>query len=338
MSSGEKYSFSALDRFEAKLWSNFLRYVSGFEKNSVLGLVRFVSLPITFFSVTQAGILSLIYGGFELKLFLFTMLGLLFAHASSNVFNDIWDFKNKVDTPDYFRGVYSSHPVYVLGEKKAFLLGIFLATLAFFCGMYLFTVRGWGVILLAILGFIILFSYSGPPFRLKYIGLGEFIVFLVWGPLMISGSFWVITGKMNLEVILFSLPYGVTASLVLFGKHLDKIEDDAKKGVKTLPVILGKEKTKSLCRVLVFVPYATVIFLSLKFPTLLLTLISFPRALSVVRGLYKEKPKSPSDLPDFYPRDFYPMWYVGGAFIFNFDFAISYIFSLIMTKILHPTF
>ncbi len=330
-----RYSFSALDIFEVRIWSFFLRYASGFEKNSVLGLVRFVSLPITLLSVIQAGILSSIYGKFDLKLFVVDMFGLLLAHAASNVINDVWDFKNKVDTPDYFRTVYSLHPASRLGEKKAFLLGFLLSALALLCGIYLTIVRGWIVIILALFGFIILFSYSGPPFRLKYIGLGEFVVFLVWGPVMICGSFWVITGDITWEVILASLPYGITASLILFGKHLDKIEDDAKKGVRTLPVILGENKTKALCRVLVFLPYLIIVFLAIFMgePLILLTFISLPRAISVVRGINIEKPRSIDDLPDFYPRDFYPMWYVGGAFIFNFDFALSFIISLLISEL-----
>ena len=329
--------FSRIDRFEARLWSGFLKVVSGFERKFlILGVVRFVSLPITFFACLTAGLLSAIGGGFDLKLFLVLTLGLLLAHASSNVINDWWDWKFKVDTPEYFRKKYTVHPVDVLGERWAFLLGLALSFLAFLCGLYLFSQRGVGVLLLAFLGFILLFSYSGPPFKFKYVGLGELIVFLVWGPLQIAGGFWVITGKLEPFSFFLSLPYGITASLILFGKHLDKIDEDRAKGVRTLPVILGEERTKKVVAVLIFIPYVLVLVAVLlwKIWGLLFSFVSLPRALKVARGIFEEKPRSVEETPDFYPREFWPMWYVGGAFIFNTDFALSYIGGLFLHLIL----
>jgi len=328
---------SKLEKFEVSLWSFFLKKVSGFEKSfAILGIIRFVSLPITFFAVCIAGLLSFLYGDFRADLFLIDALGLILAHSASNVFNDIWDYKNKVDSPDYFRMKYGIHPVQVLGMKKSFFLGIFISFLAFLCGLYLAVERGIFVVILALLGFVLLFSYSGPPLKLKYIGLGEFIVFLVWGPLMIAGSFWVITGKIFPEVILASLPYGITASLILFGKHLDKLEDDREKGVKTLPVILGERRTKFLVAVLVLIVYVfTAIFIFLtKMFWVSLAFLSFPRAFKSLKIIFRiSRPRSPDELPEFYPKDFFPMFYVGGAFILNFDFAITYMLGLLFQAI-----
>jgi 1,4-dihydroxy-2-naphthoate octaprenyltransferase len=322
--------FSKFDEFEAKIWGNFLKRVSGFENVPILGILRVVSLPITLFSCLISGLLASLYGLFDWDLFLVCSFGLLLAHSASNIFNDLWDYKNKIDLPDYFRNVYGVHPVYLFGERKTWILGFFVLLLAFLCGFYLFLERGIFVLVLAVLGFIFLFSYSGPPFKFKYKGLGELVVFLVWGPLMIAGSFWVITSKINPEVIILSFPYGITASLILFGKHLDKIKEDEKKGVKTLPVILGEEKTKNLCKILILLPYFFVVLgiLLTKKLGLIFTFLSFPRALRIFNSVALPKPNSENELPEFYPRQFWPMWYVGGAFIFNTDFALSYIIAL----------
>lgn len=332
----EKYEtqLSAIEKFEVKLWSSFLRKVSGFERKFVfLGVIRAVSLPITFFAVCISGFLSAIYGGFRTDLFLVDMFGLLLAHAASNVFNDIWDYKNKVDSPEYFRMRYNVHPVELMGMRKSLILGFLLSFLALLCGIYITLERGLGVLILAALGFILLFSYSGPPLKLKYIGMGEPLVFFVWGPLMIAGSFWVITGvPPTTEVLFSSFPYGITASLILFGKHLDKLEDDAKKGVRTLPVLLGEKRTKYLVAFLVFLVYLTTAIMILwsGMVGLSLTFLSFPKALRVVKEILKgTKPRLQDELPSFYPKEFFPMWYVGGAFIFNVDFALSFILGLI---------
>lgn len=326
--------FSKFDQAEAKIWGNFLKITSGFEKNRILGLIRFVSLPITLFSVIIAGLLAWSFSSFDPTLFAVDMIGLLLAHASSNIINDWWDYKNKVDTPEYFRLGYSVHPVFSIGEKKTLILGLFLSFLAFLCAIFLASKRGLPIVMLALVGFILLFSYSGKPLKLKYRGLGEILVFIIWGPLMIVGSFFAIAGYINEKVIVASIPYGISASLILFGKHLDKIDEDSKKGVRTLPVILGEERTKLLCKVLIITMYIFVVLTAFVNKRLgfLFSFLSFPRAFKVIRGIDYPKPKSLSDVPDFYPKDFWPMWYVGGAFILNTDFALSFIIGTFLAK------
>ena len=47
-------------------------------------------------------------------------------------------------------------------------------------------------------------------------------------------------------MLLASLPYAILVTTVLFGKHIDKIEADTKKGVRTLPVILGEARAREV--------------------------------------------------------------------------------------------
>ena len=84
--------------------------------------------------------------------------------------------------------------------------------------------------------------YTWP---LKYIGMGEVAVILVWGPLMVGGGYYVITGaRVNADVILASLPCALAATTVLFGKHTDKLDADAAKGIRTMPVLLGEKNAR----------------------------------------------------------------------------------------------
>ena len=106
--------------------------------------------------------------------------------------------------------------------------------------LYLTESRGPLVIAFALAGLFISVFYVAPPIRLKHIGLGEPGVFIVWGPLMTGGTFFVATGEIPGWVWIASLPYAILVTTVLFGKHIDKIEADTKKGVRTLPVILGE--------------------------------------------------------------------------------------------------
>jgi 1,4-dihydroxy-2-naphthoate octaprenyltransferase len=153
------------------------------------------------------------------------------------------------------------------------------------------------VLVLAGLGALFLIAYAGGPLRLKRIGLGEPSVFVVWGPLMVVGTFYILSGTFPLWVIIASVPYAVSVTTVLFGKHIDKIDYDSKLGVKTLPVILGEATTKTALKILIIIAYVSVIGLVFtRFLPVwsLISLLALPRANQLFRTLSKPKPKDPS--------------------------------------------
>ena len=79
------------------------------------------------------------------------------------------------------------------------------------------------IIAFALAGLFVSVFYVAPPISLKFHGLGEPGVFLVWGPLMIGGTYLAATGTIPAWVLVFSLPYALLVTSVLFGKHIDKI-------------------------------------------------------------------------------------------------------------------
>ncbi len=128
------------------------------------------------------------------------------------------------------------------------------AFLAFLCGLYLIFFRGndptiW--ILLGLGAFFVLF-YTWP---LKYIAMGEVSVFIVWGPLMIGGGYYVLTGVWNWTVIWASLPYVLGVTTVIFGKHIDKVLVDKAKKIFTLPVIIGEKIARYSVLAMMILPY-----------------------------------------------------------------------------------
>ena len=102
--------------------------------------------------------------------------------------------------------------------------------------------RGWPIIAFALGGFLLSAAYTAPPLRLKKHGLGEPTVLVVWGPLMVGGTYYAATGTIPGAVVLASLPYALLCTTVLMGKHIDKIPWDEPDGTHTLPVILGEAR------------------------------------------------------------------------------------------------
>jgi 1,4-dihydroxy-2-naphthoate octaprenyltransferase len=239
------------------------------------------------------------------------------AHAANNMINDYFDTSNGIDTDDYIRALYAPHPILSGWVSKRQLEVAILAVNAVGAAImvYLALLRGPLIIVFALAGLFVSVFYVAPPIRLKHHGLGEPGVFLVWGPLMVGGTYLAATGTIDWWVLLASVPYALLVTSVLFGKHIDKIEADTKLGVRTLPVILGEARARAVGRAMMALFYPLTVLLVLVGwvgPWILLIALALPRLFHVL-GIFREpKPAAP---PDWYPARTWPLWFVGFAFI-----------------------
>ena len=243
------------------------------------------------------------------------LVGLVLAHAANNMINDYFDLEGGVDTEDYVRGQYAPHPVLSgLISKAGLLLAIaILNLLDLGILLYLTELRGWPVAAFALAGLFVSVFYVAPPLKLKHRGLGEPSVFLVWGPLMIGGTFFVTTGYLAPWVVVASVPYAILVTTVLIGKHVDKFDADTAKGIHTLPVILGRERSLFLNQELMIAFFVFVVSLVLTGTLGVWTLLCFgalPKLVQVLKVYNQPRPESP---PENYP--IWPLWYVAWAFL-----------------------
>jgi 1,4-dihydroxy-2-naphthoate octaprenyltransferase len=246
------------------------------------------------------------------------VLGLVLAHAANNMTNDYFDLEGGVDTDEYARALYAPHPVLSgLISKRQLLRAIALVNLldAILMGTLLVRV-GWPVLVFAGLGLFISVFYVAPPLKLKHHGLGEPGVFIVWGPLMIGGTYYVTAGELPSPGIwLATIPYAITVTTVLIGKHIDKLQADKAKGIHTLPVILGEKTSLWLNMVLMSAFYIVIGALVLSGTMdiwALLVVFALPRLIKILK-IYRE-PK-PAEPPEDYPV--WPLWFVSAAFFHN---------------------
>jgi 1,4-dihydroxy-2-naphthoate octaprenyltransferase len=295
----------------------------------ILTRAQVISMTIT--SSLIGAIVALNAGKYDILSTVMVLVALSFAHASNNLLNEYFDFKQGLDTPDYHRTQYSPNPLAsgMISEKK--LLGVFMlfGAIEFAIAFYLYTKSGWPVFVFAVAGFLLSVFYVAPPVKLKYRGLGEFAIFLIWGPLITVGTYYVITKSIDLKVWLASVPYGLVVTNVLLGKHLDKYDKDREKGVKTLPVVLGMEKAVILTKIntaMFFVSVTALVFFRVISPFALLCFFSFGRYLKFMDVLSNAKPDA---RPDGFPN-LWPLWYVVWAFWFNKMAGGLFIFGLLL--------
>jgi len=294
--------------------------------------------PCVFSMTTTSVLIGVLYALYEGKYNIINtflaLIGLIMAHASNNLINDYFDWKLGTDDKDYPRVKYSPHPIVsgILSEKQL-LTGFFILGLAELSIMiYLWLNVGKWVPIFAIAGFLISLFYVAPPLKLKYEGLGELAIFLIWGPLITAGSYYIITGGLNLNVFLISIPYGLIVTNVLMGKHLDKYEKDKEKGVKTLPVSLGFKNSILFTKIITILFFVSVIVLSiLKILPIycLIVLIAADRIFKFFKTLSQPKPK---EAPENFP--IWPLWYVAWAFWFNKKAGAMFVSGLLLGVIL----
>ncbi|MBN1263962.1 MAG: prenyltransferase [Anaerolineales bacterium] len=263
--------------------------------------------------------------------FSLALIGLAFAHISNNLMNDYFDYHGGVDTDDYTRAQYAPHPILsgFLTEKGLIRSILVCNSIDFVIMVFLALQRGWPVVVFALLGLFISIFYVAPPFKLKHHGFGEPSVFLIWGPLMIGGTYFVTAGvKPPTAVWLSSVPYALLVTTVLIGKHIDKLEEDKTKGIHTIPVLLGEAASKKLNSALMIAFYPLVIGLvavGMLDIWALLVLLALPRLLDMVRMTNEPKPESaPPNIPNW------PLWYVSIAFIHARPAGAWFILGLIL--------
>lgn len=295
---------------------------------------RAAVLIMTFISAAIAGILALQHGHFNPGLWFLLTLGLILAHATNNLVNDYTDYVKGVDRDNYFRAQYGPQPLEhgLMSKRELLLYAIVTGLLALAAGAILVTLRGNLALLLLGLGAFFVLFYTFP---LKYIAMGEIAVLIVWGPLMIGGGYFVITGAWNWNVVLASLPYALGVTTVIFGKHIDKVSVDREKRIYTLPVILGERLARYTVLGMTILQYLSVFYLiAIGFFTPMLVIVilalwTFSRSLA---PMYKA-PK-PQQRPPDYPDDAWPLWFVASAFVHNRRFGLLYLLGLILDTVL----
>jgi 1,4-dihydroxy-2-naphthoate octaprenyltransferase len=295
---------------------------------------RAAVLLMTFLSAVLAGLFAW-HDGYHVNLLTWFVLalGLVLAHASNNIFNDYTDYSRGVDKDNYYRTMYGPQPVAdgLLTKRQHLTYFAVTGLLALACGLFLILSSGNDLTIWILLGlgaFFVLF-YTWP---LKYLAMGELAVLIVWGPLMIGGGYYVLTGAWNWNVTWASLPYVLGVTTVIFGKHIDKLLIDRAKRIFTLPVLIGEKAARYAVLGMVILPYALVLYLILTgyFTFVMgLVVLAVPTFLKIYPQFLKPKPQTrPEGFPD--GQGGWPLYFAPQAFINNRAFGTWFMLGLVL--------
>jgi 1,4-dihydroxy-2-naphthoate octaprenyltransferase len=171
------------------------------------------------------------------------VLTALLLQVAANFANDALDFRKGADTGERLgpTRVTASGMISAEGVMRATVVTLALAVVT---GLPLVFRGGWPILLLGVAAIICAVAYTGGPFPLGYLGLGEVFVFIFFGLAAVAGTAYIQTGELTALALAVSVPIGALAVGILIVNNLRDIETDRVAGKKTLAVRLGALNTK----------------------------------------------------------------------------------------------
>lgn len=208
--------------------------------NSLLLAIRFKTLSASVGPVAVAT--ALVFANGQRVLWWVTglcLLGALFIQMATNFFNDAIDFKKGADTSERVG------PVRVtasgkMSPKAVYLAGAGLLLLATLCGIPLVLHGGWPIVGIGVTSLFLAYSYTGGPFPLAYLGLGDLFVILFFGLIAVLGTFYLHTLQLfHWDAVVAGLQVGFLATTLIAINNFRDVEQDRKAQKKTLAVRFG---------------------------------------------------------------------------------------------------
>lgn len=204
---------------------------------------------------------------FDWKIAVWILLSATCIQIGTNLANDYSDFKKGADTHERLgptrvtqAGLLTPQTV-LRGTAAAFLLAIVFAIPLILRG-------GWPILAIGLSGILFGWMYTGGPYPLGYNGLAEFFVLVYFGVLAVAGTSYLFTLEWTSTPFLLGLIPGILACGLLAVNNIRDEHTDRKAGKRTPIVRFGRMFGKIEYALSLYLPYAVLMLLSMRLPTL----------------------------------------------------------------------
>jgi 1,4-dihydroxy-2-naphthoate octaprenyltransferase len=224
---------------------------------------------------------------FHVLRFICALLGAVFIQVGTNLSNDYSDARRGADTEDRLGPVRVTAGGLV--PPRQVLIATYVSFgIAVLFGIYLIAVAGWGLLIVGAASILAGILYTGGPRPYGYEGLGEVFVFLFFGLVAVTGSYFVQAERLPWEAFALAVPVGFIAAGILVVNNVRDLETDRRAGKRTLAVRLGHDRARVMFAVLVYGAFllAPLTWWAGPFEAwMLLPWLSLPLAAPVVRAV-----------------------------------------------------
>ena len=228
-------------------------------------------------------------GEFQLFIAFMTLLAAVLIQIGANFANDVYDFLNGSDREDRLGPTRATQSGLISPEdmKKGMWL---VFALAICVGFYLASIGGWPIVWIGLASIASAITYTGGPYPLGYHGWGDVFVFVFFGILAVSGTYYLQTGVVSNESILLGIPLGALSTAILIVNNLRDADTDIKSGKRTLAVRFGKTFVKIEYIIMMVVAFAIPIYILQFWDEFSLYIILFllPISVRLIQSLYNE--------------------------------------------------
>jgi 1,4-dihydroxy-2-naphthoate polyprenyltransferase len=213
------------------------------------------TLPASVAPVLVGTALAATEGTFRPLTFVAATLGAVFIQVGTNLSNDYSDARRGADTEDRLGPVRVTAGGLV--PPRQVLVATYVAFgLAVLAGAYLIATAGWELLLVGAASILAGVLYTGGPRPYGYEGLGEVFVFLFFGVVAVTGSYFAQVERLTWEAFVLAVPVGLMASAILVVNNVRDLETDRRAGKRTLAVRLGRARARVLFAAMVFGAFA----------------------------------------------------------------------------------
>lgn len=178
------------------------------------------------------------------------LIGIFIVHLSVNMLDDYFDWKKgAVATyknleaqglvPENNKCFYFTQNL--VTPLKVFIVASLLCAIAFLIGLFIASKVGVSVIIIALITAALGFFYSASPIKLSYRGLGEPVIALIFGPLLMTGAYLTAGAHLDKFILLISTIMGIFVMNIGYVHAVSDFDSDLKVGKKSFP---GFFKTK----------------------------------------------------------------------------------------------
>lgn len=261
-----------------------------------LQAIRPFSLTATLIPVLFGALFTLTFyhGQVNWGLMFLIALGSPFFQLAGNLLSEYYDFKYEVDRKDTF----GSSRILVDGlmkPKTVFAGGLISLLILLLIGSALTYFRGIDMLIIGLIGISGSYFYT----MLKYRAFGDLLIFLLFGPMMVFGTFYALTGSFELlsQIAIVSIPIGFLVTAILHANNTRDIKHDGEAKIKTFAGVIGVHSSKVYYNFLLLGSYVSIIIFIL-FNLLpvwsLIVFLTFPIALKNLKIIKNAEVESPN--------------------------------------------
>ena len=227
-------------------------------------------------------------GGFHLGVFWAALCAALLLQIGANFANDVFDYHKGADAHQRLGPVRVTQAGLLRpGQVYSGMWVVFGA--ASLLGVYLIWIAGWPILLIGVASILAALAYTGGPFPFGYYGLGDFFVFIFFGPAAVCGTYFAHLQSVSFTAVFASLPMGFLITAILVVNNLRDIASDRLAGKKTLAVRLNVDGTRIEFLTLIIAAYLVspaMWLLRVADFWIMLAWLSIPLAFSLVRMIW----------------------------------------------------